>query len=646
MTKNSSPMKEHTHAAHVAASALIAVLPLIFFSATALAGFWHPKPGAFVLAQASTLQPTRSPTFQRIQPGSTPVSAKSSSPGIPSTQILGQPQVDQYTVALYHFDDQIGQLVPEATGRYTGTLYGSAAITTSGLYGGALQTNGNGSYMRTGWLGNMPQGTIEAYVDFVNIACPGQNGEMISAGSEYGSGTPVLSLRYNGYMDFQLLTPSGWVIASSGISCRYLRGDPLYKELWPYDVWRFHHVAATWGPRGMEIWVDGVLHGVGYNGIIPGQPNGVPTTYDSGGGYWCNPQTQTGLAPWPTNTYYPLCPPPLATVPASPSPPGDYGGGLGSYSTFLIGCDAAAACFPGRIDEVRISNIQRTFTTSVDPTSTPTPTQTPNLVSGAFSPDANTLMLHHFDSQTNGIVHDAINNQPGYLCSPPTSTDPCPLSTNAITTTGKFNSGVYLNGSASYVNLQNLSSSAVQGAAEAWIKLSGGSTPVLLHEGAGFGSYWEVLLLGVGNAYSTFGFGLQTRDNVWHWVDSKVAPAALVGSWHHVAGTWGNRGLEIWIDGQLCATNSSLTYFDHDWSSPFLGGCDEHGNCMQGTMDELRISNIQRSYQLAPGVAPMRLYSPLSLPYQYFFPLMFSRPGFVPVKCGSLATPAKVWSVP
>jgi len=76
---------------------------------------------------------------------------------------------------------------------------------------------------------------------------------------------------------------------------------------------------------------------------------------------------------------YPLCQSPTMGL-----VPGAYAGGLPAYNTFLVGCDAGGWCLNGRIDEVRISNIQRTFTPIYDlppvppgpvtPTPTPTPT--------------------------------------------------------------------------------------------------------------------------------------------------------------------------------------------------------------------------------------------------------------------------------
>ncbi len=622
-------LAEHQPASRLAVRVVVLIIFLVVFSATALANSKRQGTALSSLALAATFEPTKSPTFQRQSRTSTPVPRISSLSS--AATIAGQTQVDANTVALYHFDSPNGNTEPNATGQVTGTgtLNGNAHVTTSGLYAGALQTDGYGSYVRTGWLGNMPRGTVEAFVDF-STACSGVGGNftIVSAGGEYGSSLPVMSLRNNGYLDFQILTLNGWVWATSGINvCRYLVGPESGIPYPPYDVWRFHHVAGTWGERGVEIWVDGVLHGVGTTGGPPDYNNLL---------YACNPQLQLASG------IYPYCRTPVPAPTSAATPPGDYSGSLPLYNTFLIGCDSGGSCLNGRIDEVRISNIQRTFSPLVDPTSTPPPTQTPNVVTGEFSVDANTMLLHHFNVPTCCWVYDAVSTKVGWLNGSAT-----------FIPTGKYNSGLSLNGSASYVDLGfPTESDPPQGAVEAWINLTGGSNPVVLHQGSGFGTYGEELLLGVGQAsiysgHPNFSFGIKNPQNgQWHWVDSGVPPSAFVGSWHHVAGTWGTRGVEIWIDGQLCATNTSLSSLPYGQGRAFLAGCDELGYCLQGAMDELRISRIQRSYMLAPGAAPLRLTSPITATHQLFIPAFFFAPSSPLPLCGGTSSPAAIRSIP
>ncbi len=287
-----------------------------------------------------------------------------------------QPTVDANTVAMYRFDSVIGNVVPDELGLHPGTLNGNASL-TAGLFGHALRTDGVGSYMRIGNLGALSAGTLEAYLD-LSSACQyaSSHFSIISAGGEYGSGQSALRMFVDGMMMFQIGN-YGWHNVDTGINpCRYLAGgdtSPYFYPTpvaWPYEKWRFHHVATTWGPRGIEFWVDGVLHGV--------SADPLPPMYDYT--YRCNPQMQLASA------IYPVCQSPtLGLV------PGAYPGGTDNYAAWLLGCDASSSCFNGRIDEVRISNIQRTFSPIYDPTpvpggmATPTRTATPSAPLPNFS---------------------------------------------------------------------------------------------------------------------------------------------------------------------------------------------------------------------------------------------------------------------
>ncbi|MBI5301508.1 MAG: hypothetical protein HY868_05170 [Chloroflexi bacterium] len=296
----------------------------------------------------------------------TPSAATTSTPRVSPRLPLAPPSVDPYTVALYHFDSADGNSVPDAVGLHPGTLNGNAML-TAGLYGNALRVDGRGSYARIGNLGYLSAGTVEAYVDF-SSACPYVSSyfSILSAGNDYGSGQYAARMFVDGMLMFQIGS-AGWHHVDTGINpCRYLAGGntgPYFYPtpvVWPYEKWRFHHLATTWGPRGIEFWVDGVLHGVS---VDPLPPSNVYT-------HRCNPQMQLGSA------IYPLC-----EIPTIGLVPGAYAGGFGNYTTWLIGCDPAGSCFNGRIDEVRISNIQRTFSPIYDPPPTPiasvTPTRTP-----------------------------------------------------------------------------------------------------------------------------------------------------------------------------------------------------------------------------------------------------------------------------
>lgn len=544
-----------------------------------------------------TATPSQTPTILRANtPTSTPaivspLQTRVPKP-LPGARLLpGQAQVDANTVLLYHFDSQNGKVVTDATGRHDGTLNGNAVIGT-GLYAGGLQLDGTGSYVRTGDLGPLSSGTLEAFIDF-STACTtaAMNFSIISAGGEFGGRGDVLTLRVQPGLVFGIFANGQWQWVDSGINpCRYLAGAPVDLP-WPYETWRFHHVAGTWGPRGMEIWVDGILHGVGNN-----DPNAGIQPYP----YMCNPQMQAGVDPAPPNDRYPLCKTPVV---APPFPPGDYTGGLPSYSTFLIGCDSSASCFKGRIDELRISNIQRTFTAAVDPTSTPTPTQTPVALSGEYTVDSLTWALFHLSSETQwGQVYDDARQLLVGLAGNAT-----------IVSGGRYNNGLALGGNGSLLNMGAPTFTIYNGTVETWIKLSSASAPFGIFSSGGVGPggnpIWTDMYLGVPSGYAnTLSFGFSDSNGNWYWADSGVNASTLVGSWHHVAGTWGWRGMEIWVDGVLRGTNSYTGYPQDRYDSHLVGG-DFWGHCMQGMVDEVRVSIVQRSF--SPIGTPTPTATPL-----------------------------------
>lgn len=650
MQKNDRPMKEKPRTARIAGYAILATLLLITLSATALAGARRPIYGSSAARNVETQEPTKSPTFQRpTLRSATPVSESQARVLSAPSTIPGQTQFDANTVALYHFDSQVGNLVPDAGGQYTGTLHGNAAVYNPSLYGGGLQLDGNGSYVTVSNLPALPQGTIEAFVDFQSVCdTRGYFGyPLFSFGGDYGSNQSVAEVRVEGYLHFQMFTPpgqltsNGWLTSTSGITaCRYLAAGTDIEGVyaWPYSVWRYHHIAATWGPRGMETWVDGVLHGEATK--FTWQSTNPPIYNIT---YACNPQLQVD-----NNPSYPQCPTPVllqpATPPATPgnAPPGDYFGPLPAFTTLLIGCDARQVCSRGHIDEVRISNIQRTFSPSVDPTSTPTPTQTPDVISGAYTVDANTKELYHFDDSSNPWAFlESVSGV--YSANKENITAGVP---------GRFNTGVGLNGTDSYVLLHKLSNT-YQGVMEAWVNLSSPTRVNVIHGGSGYKGVqiFSNFRLGVDPSHSnTFVFAV--KESNWNYADSMVNPSALVGSWHHVAGTWGPRGLEIWIDGQLCGTDVFYTGHSLHVDDNYLVGCDSSGNCMQGTVDEVRFSDIQRSFVFASGpFAPSRRAAPAAtpLPFELFLPFAASggSSGISSVPCGvSAAGPVAIKSIP
>lgn len=555
-----------------------------------------PRAGAAVIenrtpvAQRNALvsSPTKTPTLTPTRKSLSPVQAPKA-PLSPQT-IPGQPTVDSNTVLLYHFDSPTGSSdVIDATGNFTGTLFGTAVITTSGLYSGALQVDGNASYVRTGYLGDMPQGTIEAFVDFYS-ACASTAGNdipIVAAGGEFGSNQPVLVLRVLSDLVFDIYVNGQVYEANSGVNpCKYLTG--VSGLPFPYDPVRFHHVAGTWGPRGMEIWIDGVLHGVGNSNAAQTWPYA----------YMCDPQMQ--LSMWGYyNPYVPnACLTPVMYPTMASFPIGDYTGGLPAYSTFLIGCDSASNCFHGRIDEVRISNVQRTFTIAVVPTPTPTPTQTPVYILGAYAVDGNTAALFHLDFENHipyPVVLDEVTQQYRVLGGQA-----------LVVPGGRFNAGLALDGNGSYLDMGNLGYPN-GGTVEAWVNFNSGNGGQVIFETSQVpGGLGLVLALRANPQSGNLEELIMVSDGQSHQaVDSGVPVYTLLGCWHHVAGTWGGRGLEIWIDGTLRNVNIGYNGGMYAQTDDWRVGCDFGGYCMNGRIDEVRVSRVQRTFT-SSAYAPIR----------------------------------------
>jgi hypothetical protein len=272
-------------------------------------------------------------------------------------------------------------------------------------------------------------------------------------------------------------------------------------------------------------------------------------------------------------------------------PPGDYYGTFAPYTNLYIGCDSTTKCFKGRIDEVRISNIQRTFEWTVVPTVTPTPTWTPVSSSGEYSVDQYTRALYHLNFSTSSGILEQVSQ----------TYKPLSGAGAFVVPNGRYNSGLRLNDSSSSAFLGD-HGPFDQGTVEAWVNYSSttASGPILAYPEYN-GNARSLLFLGPSPA-STIGFNVYTGSGSY-WVDSGVTAASLAGCWHHIAGTWGPRGLEIWIDGTLRQANPTMTG-SMPWTNPHWRlGCNSVGSCMTGTLDELRISTIQRTFTL-PSLAP------------------------------------------
>ncbi|OPY90227.1 MAG: hypothetical protein A4E72_00760 [Syntrophus sp. PtaU1.Bin208] len=228
------------------------------------------------------------------------------------------------------------------------------------------------------------------------------------------------------------------------------------------------------------------------------------------------------------------------------------------------------------------------------------------LLTVPYTVDANTVALYHLDSAPGGVTPDSVGNHDGVL------------NGNAqITSSGKFGGGLLLDGNGDYVRLGNVHQNPVrdytQGSVEAWVNLSSTkSYMVVLGSGTEYGNNWDDgWFLGRHSGYSDK-LVFMIWNGGWNVADSGITLESLVGGWHHLAGTWGAKGIEVWVDGVLKGTNPTAVAPSNPNYSTALIGTDSWTWATPGTLDEVRISDIQRDFAATavPLPASLLLFAP------------------------------------
>jgi len=150
--------------------------------------------------------------------------------------------VDQYTVALWHFDENMGDSAYDASGHgNSGKIYGAQWV--QGVFGSALQFDGTDSVKI---LDNPTQHlqtvTVEAWIYSDNFAA---NNFGVVLTKEYGSMASFRLQNYNTTGGISFVTNSNW-----GNELRY--SQPLQNQTW-------HYVAGIASNGFLKIYVDGSL---------------------------------------------------------------------------------------------------------------------------------------------------------------------------------------------------------------------------------------------------------------------------------------------------------------------------------------------------------------------------------------------------
>lgn len=212
--------------------------------------------------------------------------------------------------------------------------------------------------------------------------------------------------------------------------------------------------------------------------------------------------------------------------------------------------------------------------------------------------DANTLVLFNFDVPTNKVVRNEAGD--------PKLNGELFGDAKVVMGAGKFGGGLVVDGDGDYLRVSPFGNPE-EGTVEMWFKvphvkpsqksLAPGVLWTLTSACKEYGKSFDspfILCTHTGIAHPNLWFGIWTDR--WLVADSKINAEKLVGEWHHVAGTWGKRGIEIYIDGKLAGVNKD---FKGPLPDPtyeaWIIGSDSWKADIEGIIDAVRLSNKQRT---------------------------------------------------
>ncbi len=214
--------------------------------------------------------------------------------------------------------------------------------------------------------------------------------------------------------------------------------------------------------------------------------------------------------------------------------------------------------------------------------------------SGPWAVDSHTLALYHFDSLS---VYNQFPEETGKWTA---------INNGGSIVPGKFSSAVSLQ-ALQYVSMDTIIPNHTNaGTIEFYFKVNPSFNPDSVY-----------FLVGNKGSRASFIFKdhelffIKGHHNVWIYVNSLVSFTA--NQWYHIAATWGDKGMRLFLDGQLIANSSDTSdyqtslnlypveYFTFNigyksWCC--LGGIgipDSVDNFyFDGAIDELRFSDIER----------------------------------------------------
>ena len=193
---------------------------------------------------------------------------------------------------------------------------------------------------------------------------------------------------------------------------------------------------------------------------------------------------------------------------------------------------------------------------------------------GPYAVDAATRLLLHLDDSYTGA-----QGQPG-------------TATGTEFVSGRYGQGVLVDGSDSLVYAAAGNIALTQGAVEFWLRPNWPGNDQESHTFFEVGDGWfnrlRVMKDGANNLRfmvwdSTTEYGVAT--NVSHW---------QAGEWHHVAATWQDTTIALYVDGVLVGSESNAHVPDVLGSQIYVGSATWEGQQADAVIDELRISDVPR----------------------------------------------------
>ncbi|HJT80249.1 MAG TPA: LamG domain-containing protein, partial [Chthoniobacterales bacterium] len=210
-----------------------------------------------------------------------------------------------------------------------------------------------------------------------------------------------------------------------------------------------------------------------------------------------------------------------------------------------------------------------------------------------YSTDEHTVLLEHFDGETSGQVHGTVTFEAG------------PFSGGVPESPSVFDGAVRLTDT-SYISW--LFGALPQGTVEFWFKLdnltntAGNSPEGVVLASANAATTPAALTLVQSLTYPT---GSLPQASIHQkpsgWIGLTGANAILPNEWYHYALTWGAQGMKLYLNGGLAAVKASATTLNPDTGQWNVGATAQSGtNGFNGLMDELRISDIERTFVQMP----------------------------------------------